>query len=237
MTPRVYFAGVNQTHFCEQFKGHHVLESFADVRPLLDRYRPTFASMVLDSGAFTEMTTGKAVDLGEYIEFCQEHGAAYEWIASLDAIKGGAEKSVANWEAMKARGVDAMPTFHQGEPWSLLEDYCKATDRLGLGFQRPIKDARPWLEDCFARIPDRVRVHGWAMTNYTDFPFASVDSTTWLWELRALLGVEGQGADAIQCLTVGELIEIVQRKYLRLPKRQAWQGRKRVEQLSLLGGE
>jgi len=234
MTPRVYFAGVNQTHFCEAFKGLHVLESFADVRPMMDRYRPTFASMVLDSGAFSEMTTGKVIDLGQYADFILEHGRFYEWCASLDAIKGGADKSIANWQALKDRGCNTVPTFHQSEPWSVLEGYCAATDRIGLGFQRPIQNARPWLEECFARIPSRVRVHGWAMTNYTDFPFESVDSTTWLREYMALLGVTGQGASAIGCLTPGELVQIVQRKYERLPRAKAWASRK-TDQLSLLG--
>lgn len=222
--PRIYFAGVNQNFWCDNFAGLHVLETFADVRPGIDRYRPTFASMALDSGAFTEMTTGRPIDLGAYVEFCHQHGAFYEFIASLDSIDGGVDRNLANWREMLDRGVHAIPTFHQGEPLSVLSDYCASAKMIGLGFQRPIRDARVWLESCWARIPSDVLVHGWAMTNYTDLPFYSVDSRTWFFELRALLGVQGQGADALNCLTPRELLEIVQKKYLRAAKRVRWQG-------------
>lgn len=222
--PLVYFAGVNQSHWCDSFAGLRVLESFADVRALMDRYRPTFKSMALDSGAYTEMTTGEPIDLGELIEFCHEHGRFYDWIASLDSITGGVEVNVSNWQEMRRRGVHAIPTFHQGEPLSLLRDYCAETKMLGLGFQRPIDNARPWLDSCFAEIPADILVHGWAMTSYTDYPFYSVDSRTWFFEVRALMGVQGQGADALNCLTPRELVEIVQKKYLRGAKRVRWQG-------------
>ena len=232
--PRIYFAGVNTQHLCSAFAGHHVLESYADGggRKLLERYRPTFASVALDCGAYSEMTTGKPIDLAAYIDFCLEHAAGYSWVASLDVIGGGPEENVKNWQSMLAAGVEAIPTFHQGEPFSLLSDYCAAAKRIGLGFKRPIQNARPWLSECFARIPAGFPVHGWAMTAYTDFPFDSVDSRTWFFEMRALMSVEGQGADALRCLTPGELLEIVIKKYERLPLRERWEGK--AAQLPLL---
>jgi hypothetical protein len=234
--PRIYFAGVAQHFWCSQFAGHRVLESFADVQPLMDRYRPTFKSMCLDSGAYTEMTTGEPIDLGAFIDFCQAHGKAYDFIAALDSITGGVEVNIKNWDAMRTRGVEAMPTFHQGEPFSILEDYGHDVKRIGLGFQRPIKNAREWLDECFALIPDTVLVHGWAMTSFTDYPFHSVDSRTWFHELRGLMAVEGQGADAMRCLTQPEMLDIIIKKYLRLPKRERWGMSSKADdgQLSLL---
>lgn len=231
---RIYFAAVNTTNLCEAFVGLHVLESFADVRRLMDRYRPLFKSMALDSGAFTEMNTGEAIDLGEYIAFCHQHGAFYDFVASLDSITGGPDVNVRNWREMRDRGVQAVPTFHQGEPFSLLEDYCRETKMLGLGFQRPITNAREWLSECFNRIPRDVLVHGWGMTSYTDFPFYSVDSRTWFFEMRALMSVEGQGSSTIQCLTPSELLGLVVKRYLRLPLRAKWNGKDSGAQLSLL---
>ena len=103
--------------------------------------------------------------------------------------------------------------------------YCAEAPRIGLGFQRPIQDARPFLDACFKEIPSHVEVHGWAMTGYLDYPFASVDSTTWLWELRAIMGARGQGVwGALRTLTTGELIEIIQKKYLRAARRARWDG-------------
>ncbi len=223
MPPRIYFAGVNQHNFCETFRGFHVLESFADVRSLLDRYRPLFASMILDSGAFSAMNSGRTIVLEEYAEFALKHRAAYNWCASLDSIDGGVDANLANWSRLHALGLKTVPTFHQGEPWELLKAYLGVTDRIGLGFQRPIVNAREWLTECFTHIPAGFKVHGWAMTNYTDLPFYSVDSTSWLFDMKGLLSVKGntQGMDALACLTQREILEIIQKKYERGPRRQA----------------
>lgn len=232
----VYFAGVNQIHFCERFMGRHVLESFADVRPLFGRYRATFASMVLDCGAYSELTTGVSIDLGEYAAFCEAHGDFYEWVASVDSIRGGVSENLSNWRTLMDRDIDAMPTFHQGEPISLIREYCSDSSRLGLGFQRPIKNERAFLDEAFAHIPPHVRVHGWAMTNYTaSYPFASVDSTSWLHELKALRVTQTtQQGEPFAHLTDGELIEIIQKRYDRLPRMKKWQVRPYSKQLALL---
>jgi hypothetical protein len=226
--PIIYFAGVNTNPVCEAFAGLHVLESFADIRNLLDRHRPLFKSMCLDSGAYSVMTTGKSVSLREYIKFAKAHGGFYDFVASLDSIGGSAEENLVNLEKMRDAGIDAMPTYHSGEPVELLRKYCASSSRVGLGVVRPngkmppSASVREFLKSSFAEIPASVRVHGWGMTNYTNFPFHSVDSTTWLWEVKALLSTKGQGAEALACLTPRECIEIVQKKYLRYGKRQAW---------------
>lgn len=235
-TPLIYFAGVNQSHWCDSFAGLRVLESFADVRHLMDRYRPTFKSMALDSGAYSEMTTGKAIDLDEYMDFCGLHGRFYDFVASLDSIKGGPDVNLRNWRTMRDHKIYAIPTFHQGEPWSVLEDYCAGSTMVGLGFQRPIRDPEIWLGECFARIPSQILVHGWAMTSFTHYPFESVDSRTWFYEVRALMTprMNGQGSDALDCLTPRELLDIVVKKYIRLPKRERWEGPAQDRQLPLL---
>jgi hypothetical protein len=239
VAPRIYFAGVNTNPLCEAFAGLHVLESFADIRGLMDRHRPGFASMCLDSGAYSVMSSGVTIDLREYIAFAKRHGGAYDFVASLDAITGGVKENFDNLNAMRAAGIDAMPTFHSGESLEVLKVYCKASSRLGIGMKRPngkfppAPEVRKFLSDCFAVIPPTVKVHGWGMTSFTDFPFWSVDSTTWLWEARALMalsvrnqadGLAGQGAEALACLTPTELIQIVQKKHLRFAKRQTWEG-------------
>lgn len=231
----VYFAGVNQIHFCEQFRGRHVLETFTDSRPLYGRYRATFASMVLDCGAFSELRSGVPVDIGEYAAFCAEHGDFYEWVASVDSIRGGPRENVANWRALLDRGIESMPTYHQGEPVSLIREYVSQVDRLGLGFQRPIQNERAFLDEAFSHIPPHIKVHGWAMTNYTaDYPFASVDSTSWIYELKALRACQTtQQGDPFAHLTDGELIEIIQKRYDRLPKMRKWQLRPFAKQAQL----
>lgn len=219
---RVYFSGVNQHQWLEAMKGQYVLESFADVRPLTDRYRGTWQGGMLDSGAFTEMTTGKAIDLGAYTEFAQEHGEFYDAIINLDDIKGDIDKSLANLQHLRAAGVDAMPVFHQGEPWSVLVDMVHDFDYVGIGFQRPIENGAAFLDGVWSRLPASCRVHGFAMTSYMGaYPFYSVDSTTWLWEVKALLGVSTQG-HPLKYLTPSELVGLVLLKYERMAKADRW---------------
>lgn len=203
-------------------KGQLVLESFADVRPLTDRYRGTWEGAILDSGAFTEMTTGKAIDLGAYTEFAQAHGQFYDAVINLDDIKGDVDKSLANLVHLQDAGVDAMPVFHQGEPSSLLEEMARDFDYLGVGFQRPIKEAEHFLDGVWSCIGD-AKVHGFAMTSYmADYPFYSVDSTNWLWEVRGLLAINSQG-NPIRYLTPSELVAVVLKKYQRMPKAERWE--------------
>lgn len=213
---------------CEALRGMKVLESFAYQRNHFDRYRATWSAAFLDSGAFTELTQGVAIDLGAYIAFAQQHGQFYAAIANLDDIRGDVARSQANHRKMLDAGIQAMPVFHQGEPWSVLDETIAAAPGryIGIGFQRPISGAEAWLEEVFSRVPSDVRVHGFAMTSFLQFPFHSVDSATWIHEWKALMAVKGQGADALSLLTPGELLEIVMKKYQRLRRCELWTGKR-----------
>ena len=241
MNARVYLAGPAQHSLCSWLDGHHVLESFAnhlggdpDFKDKdngnLARYRLTFASMALDSGAYSNMTAEKRgskapVTLGRYIEFAQRHGQFYDWSAVMDDITGGAEGNRRNWMKCRDAGIPRlMPVFHQGEPFSLLEEYCAGSDFVGLGFQRPIQNEAAWLDACFSRIPEGKWVHGFAMTNYLRWPFKSADSKTWLHEVLAMESESGQGRSALAYLTKRELTELVVKKYQRQWKQDLWRG-------------
>ena len=203
-TPRIYFAGPAQHSWCSWLKGHRVLESFSNTGRLMERYRPTFQSMALEGGIIANLTAtrkGKppVVELEPYLEFAQQHGQFYDWIAAFDYIEGGPDVNRRAWLRMKdARTQNLMPIFHQGEPWSLLQEYCSSSEWLGLGLQRPFRDELNWLDECFSRIPAYIRVHGFAMTSFTRFPFWSVDSTTWLHEVLALTQTERQGRSSLE---------------------------------------
>jgi len=229
MTCAVYLGlGQADRFTCEALRGMQVLESFAYQRSHFERYRPTWRAAFLDSGAFTEMTQGVAISLDEYIAFAQQHGQFYAAIANLDDIRGDVARSRANHQRMLDAGVKALPVFHQGEPWSVLNEVIASAPEkyIGIGFQRPITGAREWLEEVFSRVPSDVRVHGFAMTSFMQFPFHSVDSATWVHEWKALMAVKGQGADALDCLTPGELLEIVMKKYQRLHRSEQWTGKR-----------
>lgn len=248
---RVYLAGPNQHSLCIWLDGHHVLESFANHlggedwnvsdeeaakkkrktdNGNLARYRNTFASMALDSGAYSNMTAqkrgdGPVVTIEGYLAFAKTHGAFYDWCASYDDITGGADGNRRNWVRCMDAGIPRlMPVFHQGEPFSLLEEYCAGSQFIGLGFQRPIQNEAPWLDACFSRIPEGKWVHGFAMTSYLRWPFRSADSTTWLNEMLAMEKESGQGRSALAYLTKRELTELVVKKYQRQWRQDLWRG-------------
>jgi hypothetical protein len=227
---RVYLASPANQMQADCMAGQHVLESFAltAAAPWMARYRATFASSMLDSGAFSVMASGKSVDLGAYVAFALERRASYAEVVNLDVISGDVAARVRasqeNLEAMRTAGLDPLPVFHQGEPWSVLEGLASC-GKVGLGFQRPIREPERFLDGCFSRLPAGTKVHGFAMANarYAGrYPFASVDGATWLHELRALMSVRGQGADVLRCLTPAELLRLVVKKYERMPAALAW---------------
>lgn len=243
--PIIYFAGPSQHSLCSWMDGQHVLESYANLidgkraedtghwvaeEGNLSRYRLTFESMALDPGAYSNLTAerrgGKPlVTIDGYIEHAKAHGSFYDWCASFDDITGGVDGNIRNWRRCMDAGIERlMPVFHQGEPFSLLEEYCATSAFVGLGFQRPIKDDVAWLDACFARIPSRVWVHGFAMTAYLRWPFRSVDSKTWLHEVLALMQTSGQGHSALRFLTQPEMLQIVLKKYQREWKADRWRG-------------
>jgi hypothetical protein len=221
-------------------EGQHVLENFenhlGDEGGNIARYRETFASLVLDLGAYSLMTEerrrGRLTDAEREarktaaIAFAVEHGHGYDWVSHYDDIEGGAEGNYRNWQRCKSAGIPRLlAVFHQGEPFDLLRQYCKETAFVGLGFQRPIKDDLAWLDACFSEIPEGKWVHGFAMTGYLRYPFRSADSKTWLHEVLEIMKVSsGQARNALSFLTQAEICQIVIKKYHREWKRDRWRG-------------
>jgi hypothetical protein len=227
---RMYFAGPDKATLAEAVKGQRVLESFARIWTGLDRYRKTYPSMMLDSGAFSEINSGVAIDINEYGAFAAKHQGDYDHVVNLDDISGDIERSSKNERHLRERwGLDPMPVFHQGEPMSVLDEYCSRAKTVGLGFKRPLTSRivrHDWLSECFARIPSGQATHGFAMTGYmSSFPFASVDSTTWIREYMDIaFGRNGQVGTLAKFLTPGEVLEIVVKKWDRMPRCTSWDG-------------
>ena len=73
---------------------------------------------VLDSGAYTAYTSGKPIRLQTYIDFVKrlrDTANPPSEIFGLDVI-GDWEASLKNIEQMWAQGIEAIPTYHAGEP-------------------------------------------------------------------------------------------------------------------------
>ena len=189
--------------------GMPVLLSFAMHKKWLNTYQPTFSRVLIDSGAYSELTGGAVVDLDRYVDFMEEWRDRADAIAGLDDIRGDWRRSLKNYE----RG--GFPTFHDTDPDELLPDLIQlARERggwLGIGVLPPRQSKREWLQRTLARIPDDIHVHGWALRLYRDEPrLDSVDSTNWWRD-----GLDLMVKPLTKHLTHAECCEIVVKRYQR----------------------
>ena len=174
-----------------------ILVSFAS----LTRFKASpecYRDWVLDSGAYSVLTSGRKIDLSEYIEVCKRlqvgrDSSKLVEVFALDVI-GDPERSARNVEIMVREGVRAIPTFHFGSQWSYLEELARKYEKIALGglvargagghgTRLSCKMKLKWLEQCFARIWPKW-IHGFGCCDrrlLKRLPFVSVDSTTWFY--------------------------------------------------------
>jgi hypothetical protein len=222
MKTTTHFAGVNTARLAAATEGRPVLISFADIvrRPgvwaneILPRLRRrAWPSVILDSGAFTVISTPQfRIDAQAYAAFAAEHRDLFDVIVNLDDIAGNLATTHANQATLEAAGVSALPVFHQGEDWSVLEGYLADHDHVGVGFARKpggrlahtTTENEAFLVEFFERVGDRARVHGFAMTSWVKkgFAFGTVDSTSWIAEYMAVRRLAPYDEDAGALKTV-----------------------------------
>lgn len=211
---RVYLASPNTQQQAEHAEGMPVLLSYACWSDWHHRYQSTYSNLLIDSGAYTEFTTGKKVDIGRYSEWASQWADHADAIAGLDSIAGDWKQSLANYEHFPL----GFPTFHETDPREFLDDVIAiARDRrqwIGLGMLPDTRRARQgwtWLRETLDRIPEDIHVHGWAMRAYTRARrLNSVDSTNWWRDAMKLRAIPD-----LSHLTYGECLAIVVKRYTR----------------------
>lgn len=169
--------------------------------------------VILDSGAFSAWNVGKSVDVKAYAEWVLAMRTRFPNLraVNLDVIPGevgrtstraeraqGMRRSLANADYLRSQGIDVMEVFHQDEPKAFLDDLC---DRLPIGgvlCVSPRNDVNvnlklAWqnvvLRQLVARFGKTAlpRTHGLAVTSrrmLQQFPYYSVDSSTWMSSFR-----------------------------------------------------
>lgn len=219
-TMNVYLASPRNQLTAHAANGMPVLLSYATWSPWLAQYVPTFSRVLIDSGAFSELTGGAVVDLAAYREWSSPLRDTADAIAGLDDIRGDWRRSLKNYEAIPW----GFPTFHDTDPEELLDDLvAMALERrtwLGLGLLPPRLNRDEWLRRTLDRIPERLHVHLWAGRAYSYLRrIDSVDSTNWYRDAMALR--ERAGLDF---LSYGECVDIIVKRYQRVKPAQEPEG-------------
>lgn len=163
-----------------------LLISFAYLRTHRDTLlKLHMRSLALDCGAFTARNQGTTVDLGEYmdaIRWVRSTGAPLTEVFALDVI-GNWKGTLANTERMWADGVQAIPTWHQGEPIDALHELARRFPKVAIGgvaHQAP-KLKRAWARAVLGRVWPK-RVHGFGFGDartIMEVPFHSSDASSW----------------------------------------------------------
>jgi hypothetical protein len=144
-----------------------------------------YRSWALDSGAFTAHYSGEPIDLSAYIDTCKRLMGLDSTLAeifSLDVI-GDWKASLKNTEQMWKAGIPAIPAYHIGEPWEVLESLCRDYPKVALGgvaLMEPTLKLK-WAGQAFARVWPKA-LHGFGFGGQKAilaYPWHSVDATNW----------------------------------------------------------
>ena len=163
-----------------------LLISFYFLEPfLLNQPHYHYRDWAMDSGAFSAHNIGATIDLQEYIECCQKllkEDKTLTEVFALDVI-GNHKKSLKNCEKMWEAGVEAIPTYHIGEPESALKYIAKHYPKIALGGVARLKGKvkGEFAKQCFARVwPKKIHGFGFGTEEHVMMlPWHSTDSTNW----------------------------------------------------------
>jgi hypothetical protein len=193
----------------ESVRFPYVLESFhyANDR-MAQMIRHNRQQIFLDSGAYSAFTKGVRISPRQYARFIRENRDIVEIASNLDMIgKGSEQNSYENLKTLQLLlhhdGLSDLikPVHHVRDADYWLERYLgEGHDFICLGgmVSENTKVLRRWLDYVWSKFlinPDgtpKIKVHGFGLTTRElmfRYPWASVDSTTWISVSRLAGGV------------------------------------------------
>lgn len=209
----VYLASPTSQLHADAVRDMPVLLSFSEHgrRGWVEDYAPSFSRVLIDSGAYGELNSGKPVDLDAYMAWCARWVGKVDAIAGLDDIGGDWRRSLRNYE----RFLLGFPTFHDTDPPELLDDLIPLARArghwIGIGLLPPREGKEAFVRAACDRIPPDLHVHGWALRRYAHVArLDSLDSTSWFRKAMALRAIP-----ELSHLTYGETLEILVKRYKR----------------------
>lgn len=156
-----------------QFQAHLLIDkpcliSFAHARKKTwltkNGYADAFSHLLVDSGAYSEMTLGVAIDGYEYVDYVQSLSRVTAW-AGIDDISGDWRRSIDNYQKF-----GGFPTIHDTDPIELLDDLIPMAREgqgwIGVGLEPPRQGKQEKVREILDRMPSDLHVHGWALGRY-----------------------------------------------------------------------
>lgn len=178
ITPREQLIRMSGRHFCVSFAAPNDLKTCLKIGQ----------SLMLDNGAFSAFTRGRALDEGGFYAWLEPILAPPHWAVIPDVIGGRQDQQeamVARWPFREDLGA---PVWHLNLPIDYLLALCDSWPRVCLGsageYWEVGSDA--WcrrMDETFNALANRHRVmpwiHGLRMLGQSDgpWPLASADST------------------------------------------------------------
>jgi hypothetical protein len=183
-------------------------------------YKP---QVFADCGAFSAHTQGGSVSLDEYAQWIKDNKQHFTVYPNLDVIHDPAT-TIRNQKYLeKEHGLNPIPVHHFGGDWRVLEAYCEKYPYIALGGMVGSKKARPdmrrWLAKAFTIAAKHdAQYHGFGQTSdhiVRDFPFYSIDSSSWLsgvrygqivlWDHESKRMVTANLGDPVSCYKYADL--------------------------------
>lgn len=205
----VYLASPNTQQQAEHCSNMNVLLSFASFSNWLWQYQASFRKVLIDSGAYSELNSGKKIDIQAYKDWSGKWIGYAEAIAGLDDISGDYNRSLKNYAAIEW----SFPTWHDTDPLEILPELIAiAQERktwLGIGLMPPRQNKEKIIREALEQIPESIHVHGWALRAYTHIRrLDSVDSTNWWRDAMAI-------RKNLHWLHYGECLDLIIKRYQR----------------------
>lgn len=183
----LYFAGAEGHHRqCYEGGGRNFLLTLANDPDKIAFIRKAYRGIriMIDSGAFTFWNSGRTMTAEQWARDFEKYIHLGDEVVGLDVIFDGAT-SLANYKALRKQWPNIIPTYHVGEDMSILDEYASMTKRIAIGglVNNTDKNRESSINKVFLKYRDTLRIHGFGVTTqkYMErYPFASVDSTTWI---------------------------------------------------------
>jgi len=156
---------------------HYYKKKSDEIKGLLTRG----VSIFLDSGAFSSESSGKPIDIDDYIAFIKETGVKV--YAGLDVI-GDAAASMRNQKYMEQAGLQPIPTFHMGSALEDLKPLLEEYSYIAIGgvvHSAGVEEHCDAVWNYILNNKPSVKVHGFGLTNYEfmqRYPWYSIDSSS-----------------------------------------------------------